>query len=35
MFAINTENLKQLKHVFLKKHYVFLLFTVSVVMNMK
>ena len=36
MFAINTENLKQLKHhIFLKKHYVFLLFTVSVVMNTK
>ena len=36
MFEINTENLKKLKyHIFLKKHKVFLLFTVSVVMNMK
>ena len=36
MFAINIENLRKLKyHIFLKKHYVFLMFTVSVVMNMK
>ena len=34
--AINIENLKKLKcHIFKKKHQVFLLFTVSVVMNMK
>ena len=36
MFAINIENLKKLKYyIFLKKHSFFLLFTVSVVMNMK
>ena len=35
MFAINIENLKKLKCIFFKKHKVFLLFTVSVVMNMK
>ena len=36
MFAVNIANLKKLKyHMFLKKHEVFLLFTVSVVMHMK
>ena len=36
MFAINIENLKTLKyHIFLKKHKPLLLFTVSVVMNIK
>ena len=36
MFEINIENLENLKyHIFLKKHFVFLLFTASVVMNMK
>ena len=36
MFAINIENLKNLKyHIFLKELWVFLLFTVSVVMNIK
>ena len=35
MFPINIENLKKLKYyIFLKKHSFFLLFTVSVVMNM-
>ena len=32
MFAINTENLK---YVFFKKHYVFLLFAKSLKMNIK
>ena len=36
MFPISIENLKKLKyHIFLKKHKVFLLFTVTVVMKMK
>ena len=41
MFAVNIENLKKLKyHIFLKKtfkdlSYIFLFFTVSVVMNIK
>ena len=35
MFVINTENFKKLKYIFLKKTSSFLLFTVSVVMNMK
>ena len=35
MFAINTENFKKLKYIFLKKTSSFLLFMVSVVMNMK
>ena len=36
MFAINIENLQTLKyHIFLEKHKLFLLFTVSVVMNIK
>ena len=34
MFAINIENFKKL-NIFLKNHLVFLLFTVSVVMNIK
>ena len=34
MFVINIENLKKLKHhIFSKKHQVFLLFTISVVIN--
>ena len=36
MFAINIEHLKTLKyHIYLKKHDVFTLFAVSVVMNIK
>ena len=35
MFAINTENFKKLNYIFLKKTSSFLLFMVSVVMNMK
>ena len=35
MFAINTENFKKLKYIFLKKTSSFLLFMVSVVTNMK
>ena len=35
MFAINTENFKKLKYIFLKKTSSFLLFMVNVVMNMK
>ena len=36
MFAINIENLKTLRyHIFFKKHQIFLLFTVSAVMNIK
>ena len=36
MFAVNIENLKELKYdTFLKKHWLFLLFTVNVVMNTK
>ena len=36
MFVISKENLKTLNyHMFLKKHEVFLLFVVSVVMNVK
>ena len=36
MFAINKENLKKLRYYIFKRiYYVFLLFTVSVVMNMK
>ena len=36
MFVVSIENLKTLKyHMFLKKHEVFLLFVVSVVMNVK
>ena len=34
MFAINIENLKELNYIFLKIHLVFLLFTISAVMNM-
>ena len=35
MFAINISNLKKLKYILFKKHQVFPLFTVSVIMNMK
>ena len=36
MFAINRKFKKKLKcHIFLKTHYIFLSFTVSVVMNIK
>ena len=35
MFAISIENLKKLKYRLLKKHYVFVLLTVTVFMNMK
>ena len=40
MFAVNIENLKNLKYIFKKKtfkdlSYIFLFFTVSVVMNIK
>ena len=36
MFAINIENSKTLKcHIILKRRYIFLLFAVSVVMNIK
>ena len=36
MFPINTENLTTLKHhIFFKKHYILLSFTLSVVMNIK
>ena len=36
MFAINIENLETLKyHIFFKKHQIFLLFTVNMVMNIK
>ena len=36
MFAINVENLKTLKyHILLKKHHIFLLFTVILIMNIK
>ena len=36
MFVVNIENLKELKYdTFLKKHWLFLLFTVNAVMNTK
>ena len=35
MFATNTENLKYLEYHYQKKHYIFVLFTVSLFMNIK
>ena len=36
MFVISIENFKKLKYyIFLKRYYVFLMFTVNVVINMK
>ena len=35
MFAINMENLKKAKTSYLKKVFIFLLFTVSAAMNIK